>query len=101
VGDGLGWSSGEFDVIGCDTGARYRITHAIAMNVRQLDATGRTVRQWCFQPGGKLAVGDVLLAQKMHGAARACAGEFAPADSELFPRENGAGLSTARAANAL
>ena len=26
---------------------------------------GRTVAQWCFAPEGKLATGDVLLAQKI------------------------------------
>jgi hypothetical protein len=57
--------SGEFDVTGCDTGTRYRITRGTMMNINQLDAAGRTVSQWCFRPEGKLAVGDVLLAQKI------------------------------------
>ncbi len=60
------WDSrGEFEVTGCDTGIRYRITCGTVMNVHQLDLTGKTVRQWCFRPEGKLAVGDVLLAQKI------------------------------------
>jgi hypothetical protein len=58
-------SSCEFEVIGSDTGTRYRITRGIAMNVHQLDRSGKPVTQWCFQPAGKLAVGDVLLAQKI------------------------------------
>jgi hypothetical protein len=54
-----------FEVIGCDTGTRYRITYAAVMNVHQLDSTGRTVAQWCFAPVGDLAPGDILLAQKI------------------------------------
>jgi hypothetical protein len=56
---------GAFDVIGCDTGTRYRITYRAVMNVHQLDADGHPVQQWCFAPEGRLAVGDVLLAQKI------------------------------------
>ena len=55
----------EFEVIGCDTGTRYRITLRAVMNVHQLDPAGRTVAQWCFAPQGCLAPGDVLLAQKI------------------------------------
>jgi hypothetical protein len=56
---------GEFDVIGSDTGTRYRITYRSMLNVHQLDGAGRTVKQWCFAPEGGLATGDVLLAQKI------------------------------------
>ena len=56
---------GEFEVIGCDTGARYRITYRAIMNVHQLDPAGHAVAQWCFAPEGGLAIGDVLLAQKI------------------------------------
>jgi hypothetical protein len=55
----------EFEVIGGDTGTRYRISFGTAMNVHQLDRTGKPFMQWCFRPEGKLAVGDVLLAQKI------------------------------------
>jgi hypothetical protein len=58
-------SSGVFEVVGCDTGTRYLITYASAMNIHQLDAAGRSVAQWCFMPKGDLAPGDVLLAQKI------------------------------------
>ncbi len=58
-------SSGEFDVIGGETGTRYRIARGTAMNIRQLDLVGHTIAQWCFAPEGKLATGDVLLAQKI------------------------------------
>jgi hypothetical protein len=56
---------GEFDVIGGDTGRRYRITYRAVMNVHELDPNGHSVKQWCFAPAGGLAVGDVLLAQKI------------------------------------
>jgi hypothetical protein len=55
----------EFEVIGCDTGNRYRITCGTRMNVHQLDYTGKSIGQWCFSPEGSLATGDVLLAQKI------------------------------------
>ena len=55
----------EFEVIGCDTGARYRIRRGTAMNVHQLDCTGRDVARWCFMPEGGVVTGDVLLAQKI------------------------------------
>jgi hypothetical protein len=55
----------EFEVIGCDTGTKYRITYRAVMNIHQLDPAGRTVAQWCFAPEGGLSPGDVLLAQKI------------------------------------
>ena len=55
----------DFDVVGCDTGRRYRITRGTAMNIHELDTDGDTAAQWCFAPEGKLATGDVLLAQKI------------------------------------
>jgi hypothetical protein len=55
----------EFEVIGGDTGTRYRITYGTVMNDHQLDHDGKPFAQWCFRPEGKLAVGDVLLAQKI------------------------------------
>jgi hypothetical protein len=56
---------GHFEVVGCDTGRRYRLSRGTAMNILELDGNGRTVAQWCFAPEGKLATGDVLLAQKI------------------------------------
>jgi hypothetical protein len=56
---------GNFEVIGCDTGRRYRITYRAVMNVHELDPDGHPVQQWCFAPEGRLAVGDMLLAQKV------------------------------------
>jgi hypothetical protein len=56
---------GDFDVVGSNTGRRYRLTRGTAMNIHELDADGDTVAQWCFAPEGKLATGDVLLTQKI------------------------------------
>jgi hypothetical protein len=58
-------SSREFEVTGCDTGTRYRITQSAVMNVQQLDESGRCIARWCFMPKGELARGDVSLAQKI------------------------------------
>jgi hypothetical protein len=56
----------QFEVIGCDTGTRYRITTKPGgMNINQLDATGRTAANWCFGPAGLTVTGDILLAQKI------------------------------------
>jgi hypothetical protein len=55
----------EFDVIGGDTGRRYRITYRAVMNVHELDPDGQSVKHGCFAPEDGLAVGEVLLAQKI------------------------------------
>lgn len=55
----------EFEVNGSHTGTRYRIRRASAMNIDELDSRGQVVTQWCFAPQGDLAVGDVMLAQKI------------------------------------
>jgi transposase len=34
-------SRGEFEVVGCETGTRYRLTASRAMNIQQLDPAGR------------------------------------------------------------
>ena len=52
-------------MVGSDTGTRYRITYRAVMNVHQLDPVGNAVAQWCFAPQGRLAMGDILLAQKI------------------------------------
>jgi hypothetical protein len=57
---------GEFEVKGCDTGKRYRISNFKSMNVCELDRSGKSIRRWCFLPeGSELPTGDVLLAQKI------------------------------------
>lgn len=53
-----------FDVIGGDTGRRYRITQGRVMNVQLLDRYGLWRTCLCFEPRGRLPIGDVLLAQK-------------------------------------
>jgi hypothetical protein len=60
------WGSGKyFYVIGCDTGTCYRIRAGTIMNIDELDCRGKAVAQWCFGPQGDLAIGDVMLAQKI------------------------------------
>ena len=54
-----------FEVIGSDTGKRYRIRYGRTMNVDELDSFGNRVCEWCFLPEGKLAAGDIMLAQKI------------------------------------
>jgi hypothetical protein len=60
------WDSHRhFYVVGSDTRSRYRIKYGRSMNVEELDSGGNVVNQWCFGPQGNLAVGDVMLAQKI------------------------------------
>jgi hypothetical protein len=54
-----------FDVIGGESGKRYRIQHGRQLNVEQLDQNGRRSQLLCFMPKGGLPVGDVMLAQKI------------------------------------
>lgn len=54
-----------FDVVGSDTGTRYRIHHGTQANIEQLSHTGQRVCKWCFVPDGNLVAGDVMLAQKI------------------------------------
>ena len=54
-----------FDVVGSDTGTRYRIHHGTQTNIEELSKTGHLVCKWCFVPDGELAAGDVMLAQKI------------------------------------
>jgi hypothetical protein len=58
-------SKEHFDVIGSDTGTRYRIRHGQITNIDQLDSAGDKVCAWCFVPEGNLAAGDCMLAQKI------------------------------------
>jgi hypothetical protein len=55
----------HFEVKGCHSGKRYRISHGISMNVHEIDGAGRPRLGWCFAPRGHLAAGDVMLAQKI------------------------------------
>jgi hypothetical protein len=58
-------SKKHFDVIGSDTGTRYRIRYGQITNIDQLDSAGDKVCAWCFVPEGNLAAGDCMLAQKI------------------------------------
>jgi hypothetical protein len=49
----------RFEVVGCDTGTRYRILRGKIMNIVELAADGRVRRRWCFAPEGTLATGDM------------------------------------------
>jgi hypothetical protein len=54
-----------FDVVGGNTGRRYRIRHGQVLNVEVLDSTGHCTCLLCFMPDGHLPIGDVMLAQKL------------------------------------
>jgi len=56
-------SDRTFDVIGGQSGRRYRIWHRTMQNIEEFDPQGRRRRIWCFHPVG-LDLCDVLLAQK-------------------------------------
>jgi hypothetical protein len=55
----------RFDVVGSDTGTRYRIRRGTTMNIEELTGYGDVTRRWCFAPDGAFATGDVMLAQKI------------------------------------
>jgi hypothetical protein len=58
--------SGHFDVVGCDSGKRYRIYYGIVPpNVYEIDYAGRLKMGFCFMPAGRLAAADVILVQKI------------------------------------
>jgi hypothetical protein len=54
-----------FDVIGCDSGKRYRIHYGAMTNVHEIGDDGAPLVGWCFLPQGPLVAGDVMLAQKI------------------------------------
>ena len=57
-----------FEVTGCHTGRRYRISHGKELNVCELDDSGRRTTGWCFVPAdASLVTGDVMLAQNAKG----------------------------------
>ena len=74
---------GYFEVIGGDTGKRYRIYPGAGMNVLEVDQKGRPRIGFCFMPQGELPIGDVMLAQKIalenrENSALAVANQFVP-----------------------
>ncbi len=54
-----------FDVVGCDSGKRYRVHYGAITNVHEIDDHDRLLVAWCFVPEGPLVAGDVMLAQKI------------------------------------
>src|ERR1700687_6290724 len=54
-----------FEVTGCHSGKRYRISHGTSMNIHELDGAGRPRVGWCFAAKGSLVAGDVMLALKI------------------------------------
>jgi hypothetical protein len=81
---------GYFEVIGGDTGNRYRIYAGAAANVCEIGENGGPRIGLCFLPVGDLPIGDVMLAQKIaletcEGSALAVARKFTPS-SFLFSR---------------
>ena len=79
----------HFDVVGSDTGHRYRIRQGDALNIEEYDRDGTYLSRWCFAPMGNLVLGDILLAQKLalelfESEARAVANRY-PID---YPRSH-------------
>jgi hypothetical protein len=57
--------TGYFEVVGGDTGRRYRVYAGAATNVCEVDERGRPKLGLCFLPLGELPIGDVMLSQKI------------------------------------
>lgn len=78
-------AKGHFDVVGGESGKKYRIKFGICANVLELSEDGRPKVGWCVVPDCCLVAGDVMLAQKIaletfEGVALAKANKFgAPA----------------------
>ncbi|MCK1325322.1 MULTISPECIES: hypothetical protein [unclassified Bradyrhizobium] len=75
--------NGFFEVTGSLTGRRYRIHQGTMSNVLELDEKLEPKVGWCFLPERALAVGDVMLAQKIaletdEAAVLAIAKSFSP-----------------------
>ena len=72
-----------FEVVGSESGRRYRIHAGTSVNVCEIDERGRLQDGLCFMPIGALPIGDVMLAQKIAletclDKARAVARRFTP-----------------------
>ena len=81
---------GYFEVLGGETGSRYRIYTGTSTNVCEIDENGRPKVGLCFLPRGDLPIGDVMLAQKIalescETSALAVARKFTP-NGFLFSR---------------
>ncbi len=76
-------TEGYVDVVGCDSGKRYRIHYGTSMNVHEMDYAGHSKSGCCFVPNRRLAAGDVMLSQKIaletcENSALAVANRFPP-----------------------
>jgi hypothetical protein len=58
-------SHSYFDVIGRQSGTRYRIRYGTGLNITQIDPRGKVEAGLCFVPCEPLVAGDVMLAQKI------------------------------------
>jgi len=58
-------AQGFFEVVGSDTGKRYRIYRGHVFNIQELDAFGEEAFAWCLTLHGLFATGDINLAQKI------------------------------------
>jgi hypothetical protein len=58
-------ADGYFDVVGGESGKKYRIRYGTGTNIEELNRQGRPEIGWCFVPEGHLVAGDVMLAQKI------------------------------------
>ena len=72
-----------FEVVGGDTGRRYRIYPGTMSNVCEVDEKGHPRLGLCFRTMGELPIGDVMLAQKIalencESSALAVARSFVP-----------------------
>jgi hypothetical protein len=65
-------SKGYFEVVGSDSGKRYRIHAGASANVCEIDERGLLQDGLCFMPMGALPIGDVMLAQKIALETREC-----------------------------
>jgi len=54
-----------FEVVGGDTGRRYRIYPGTMSNVCEIDETGHPRLGLCFRTTGELPIGDGMLAQEI------------------------------------
>jgi hypothetical protein len=71
------------EVVGSESGRRYRIHAGTSVNVCEIDERGRLQDGLCFMPIGALPIGDVMLAQKIaletcEGQVHAVARRFTP-----------------------
>lgn len=57
--------NGAFTVIGSGSGKRYKIRQMLAYGILAIDEYDKPLREYCVVPEGDLALGDIMLAQKI------------------------------------